>query len=75
MTKKLKSAEWKQAFEKRQRVWRHNSFRGQARMAEINLKNMMESDSLSKEAKHCAAQAIGYITVLSVALKTRIDPQ
>jgi hypothetical protein len=58
---------------KRQRVWRHNSFRGQARLAEINLRNMLDSDSLTYNAKTRAIKALFHIRHLLEELKTRKD--
>lgn len=64
----------KQAFDKRQRVWRHNSFKGQAIMARSNLTNMLASDSLTDASKLAAQEALDRIRVLVILLNVRKDP-
>jgi hypothetical protein len=59
--------------EARKAVWRHNSFFGHCRMAESNMRAMLQSDTTTPEAKEIANRICCDLTLLRAALKTRID--
>lgn len=62
-----------QAWHDRQRRHRHNGFSGSARMMEMQLQNMIETNSTSIETKCIAQTMLNCIPALKAALKTRID--
>lgn len=72
MTDKLKGGT--KAWHQRQRVWRHNAFSGSARMMEMQLLSIVNSDSVSSGTKHIANKILVIIPLLKEGLKTRIDP-
>lgn len=72
MTDRLKPMS--ETWHDRQRRHRHNGFSGSARMMEMQLQAMLDSDSTSKKTKQIAAQMKLFISSLKESLKTRIDP-
>ncbi len=61
------------SWHKRQRIHRHNGYSGHARMMEMQLQAMLNSDSTSEYAKYVANCMLRYIPELKAALKIRID--
>jgi hypothetical protein len=55
------------------RVWHHNTLRGWAKNIEGRLVIMLESDTLTEEARTHARLALNFTTKLSESLKTRKD--
>lgn len=62
------------AWNQRQRVWRHNAFSGHARMMQMQLQAMANSDSTSWTVKNIARGMLKDVELLKKHLKTRIDP-
>lgn len=58
----------------RQRVWRHNSFKGFAAMTSQNMQAIIDSDTTYAEAKALARQIQSLAGQLYVALSVRKDP-
>lgn len=63
-----------QAWLKRQRVHRHNSFVGHARMMQAQCQAIIEATSTTDEAKDDARLIYAHAADLAHALKKRIDP-
>ena len=59
------------AWEKRQKIWRHNSFLGHCRMAQMNMRTMAEAMTATDEAKKIAMRIYVELEKLSEELKTR----
>jgi len=59
--------------QKRQKIWRHNSFLGHAAMMRQNARNIITADTPTDEAKDLAAQIESLAARLSEALKERVD--
>lgn len=59
----------------RMRVWRHNSYLGQTRMALVNLSNMQQSDTLTADAKRTISLTVPLLQKLLTDLQTREDPK
>jgi len=57
-----------------ERAWKHNSFRGCAKMMEVHLKSMMASDSVSAGTKYFVQKMMSDVKYLQSGLETRIDP-
>lgn len=74
MTKVLTTDKANQAFYQRQRVWKHNGFRGSARMMQMQLNAIINSDSTDFGTKDIAREMMYLVEHLQDALKTRIDP-
>lgn len=72
MTDRLKVGT--KAWHQRQRVWRHNAFSGSARMMQMQLQSILDSDSTTSETKFIAGQMLTKAEDLAKSLKTRIDP-
>jgi hypothetical protein len=53
---------------------RHNGYSGHARMMEMQLRAILESDSTTIETKSIAKTMLYYVPDLKASLKTRIDP-
>jgi hypothetical protein len=62
------------AWTKRQRVWRHNSFRGHASMMLSQLQAILRSDSITPEARDAAEQMLTLADSLAFHLEKRVDP-
>jgi hypothetical protein len=58
----------------RMRRHRHNGYSGHARMMEMQLRAIIESDSTSAYTKDIARTMLNDIPELKASLKTRIDP-
>jgi len=65
----------KNAMLARTRVWRHNSFLGQCKMAVANFRNMREADSITPECKSEIGNILFALEELYPKLKTRIDKE
>jgi hypothetical protein len=61
------------SWDKRQRVWRHNSFLGHVVMMRQHLNTIIEADSTSQETKHFARTILGMVPKLQNSLSVRID--
>lgn len=61
------------AWEKRQRVWRHNSFLGFCVMADKNMLGIMQADSTTEYSKDLAGHVRQLLRELLESLKERID--
>lgn len=57
----------------RQRRHRHNSYSGHARMMQMQTQAIMPSDTCTDEAKIIACNINNLASLLSLALKQRID--
>jgi len=62
-----------EVFDKRMRVWRHNSFFGFCAMSKKQMQMIIDSATTSKRAKQEAASIIYALNSLAEALKERID--
>jgi hypothetical protein len=71
MTDRLKPMT--KAWYARQRRHRHNGFSGSARMMEMQLQAMLDSDSTSERTKFYARTILDYVGPLKTSLKQRID--
>lgn len=58
----------------RQRVHRHNSYKGFAALTSANMQSIIDSDTTYAEAKALARQIQSLASQLSVALSARKDP-
>jgi hypothetical protein len=59
------------AWEKRQKIWRHNSFFGHCRMAQRNMDAIAEAVTTTDKAMKIAMRIYVELEKLSTALKTR----
>lgn len=71
MTDRLKPMS--KAWHQRQRVWRHNAFSGSARMMQMQLQAMIESDSTTDQTKFTARKILADVEHLKLSLKIRRD--
>lgn len=71
MTDKLKPMT--KAWHDRQRRHRHNGYMGSARMMQMQLQDMLNSDSTSWTTKNIARQMLKDSELLAASLKTRVD--
>lgn len=60
--------------ERRQRVWRHNSFIGHSVMMRQLLRGILEADSTTDHTKQLARSMLGLVTSLQNSLQERVDP-
>jgi hypothetical protein len=58
----------------KQRIWRHNSFRGHCAMGRQQMNGIINSDSATDRAKQLASDIQYQMGLLADALKTRVDP-
>ena len=63
----------RQASDKRNRVWRHNSFLGHSVMMRQHLNTIISADSTTDETKHIASSILGLVTKLQNSLQNRKD--
>lgn len=54
-------------------VWKHNSLFGHTRMAEMNMRDIIKTDTASPEAKQVARDILDKLDVLRFCLHIRID--
>lgn len=59
---------------KRMRIWRHNSFQGQTKMAMKNMRGIIDADSTTTAAQDKAREIYLLLEQLQPLLKERIDP-
>lgn len=59
----------------RQKIWRHNSFLGHARMMEMNLRNIIDADTTTDQTKFTARKILADVEHLKLSLKTRRDQE
>lgn len=57
----------------RDHLWRHNSFYGQAKLAERNFRNMMGVPSVTKETEAAISLALKEIERVTELLRTKRD--
>ena len=62
-----------EVFQKRMRVWRHNSFTGYVSMLQKNMRTILSSSSATDEAKTKVNQMLELSFELAELLKTRKD--
>ena len=72
-SKYIKKGESPEGRERRLRAFRHNSFMGHARMMQMQLLHMYQSDTTTQEAKHLAQEMYAKCYLLLASLKTRVD--
>lgn len=58
---------------KRMRIWKHNTFQGHCSMADKNLQTIIESDSVTDEARKLAAEIREKVQALRELIKVRVD--
>lgn len=58
---------------KKQRVWKHNSFRGHASMMHMQLQAILRSDSITLEARGAAEEMLTLVDSLAFHLEKRVD--
>lgn len=61
------------ALRKSEHVWRHNSLKGKAGMARVNLESIYNSPSTTPETKDIARQMLKLMEPLQRSLDHRID--
>jgi len=54
-------------------VWRHNGRRNTIKMAQVNLRAIINADTTSEPARETAIEALTLLIKLHAQLKTRID--
>lgn len=59
---------------KRMRIWRHNSFQGQTKMAMKNMRGIIDADSTTTAAQDKAREIYQLLEQLQPLLKERVDP-
>lgn len=58
---------------RRMRVWKHNSFHGHVAMAKQNMNTILQSPTVSYDAKQTAYEIEALLVKLSGQLKERVD--
>lgn len=61
------------AWEKRQKIWRHNGFRGSARMMQMQCRSILDSETANKASKETATKILRLASDLYESLKLRTD--
>lgn len=69
-----RTPEQQAALTKKQRIWKHNSFRGHASMMHMQLQGILRADSITPEARDVAEQMLTLVYSLAYHLEKRVDP-
>lgn len=71
MPRRIMSEGWT----KRQAIWRHNSFRGHAKMMQAQCRAIMDSKTTTADAKASAKQIYHLAVNMGLELQTRRDSE
>ena len=72
-SKYIKKGESPEGRERRLRAFKHNALTGHVRMMQMQLLNMMQTDTTTQEAKDLAEEMHAKSYLLMASLKTRKD--